>query len=105
MNGLAWLAARASRRKLAEPLKTMPVGAAGPAWPGGIATTSDCGTPLPSYSVDVDVPVALTRTKPCGSNAIPQPSTRLASTFGAPVTFATSTRATYPLQAVGSPAP
>ena len=24
---------------------------------GGIATTSDCGTPVPSYSVEVDVPV------------------------------------------------
>jgi hypothetical protein len=32
----------------AVPLKTMPVGLAGPAVPAGTATIRDCGTPLPS---------------------------------------------------------
>src|SRR6476661_6421127 len=68
--------------KPSPPLKTMPVGFALPPWPGGTATTSDCGTPLPSYSVDVAVALSATQTNPCGLNAMPQPLTRWLSTFG-----------------------
>ena len=42
-------------------------------------TTSDCATPLPSYSVDVAVPALATHEKPCGLNARPQALTRLTS--------------------------
>src|SRR5439155_24562568 len=63
------------------PLNTMPVGAASPALPAGIETTSDCAMPLPSYSVAVDVPLFATQTKPAGLNAIPHGFTRSASTF------------------------
>src|SRR5450755_1659833 len=59
----------------------MPVGAALPELPGGIATTSDCGRPLPSKSVEVDVPLFATQTKPCGLKAMPQALTRCGSAF------------------------
>src|SRR3954471_17397124 len=81
MNGLGPLALFALSTKLLPPLKTSPVGLPGPAVPAGIATTSDCATPLPSYSVEVDVPLSATQTKPCGLNATPQALTRCASVF------------------------
>jgi hypothetical protein len=56
----------------------MPVGA------GGVATTRDCGTPLPSYRVDLSLPLAATQTKPCGLKARPQTLTRLGSLGVAP---------------------
>src|SRR5690349_5369222 len=62
----------------------MPVGEAGPPAPGGIATTSDCATPLPSYSVDVLLPRLLTHTNAAGLKATPQAFTRLTSTWTAP---------------------
>jgi hypothetical protein len=48
MKALAPLAPPWVTWKAEEPLKTIPVGFAGPAAPGGIETTSDCGTPWPS---------------------------------------------------------
>src|SRR5471032_1496363 len=59
------------------PLKTMPVGES------GVATTSVCGTPLPSYSVEVLLPLLATQTKPVGLKAMPQALTRLASVWAA----------------------
>src|ERR1700710_1342483 len=83
MNGLAPVVAPCVTVKPVVLLNTMPVGPAGPAAPGGIATTSVCGTPLPSYRVEFDVPASATHTKPFGLNATPQPLTRCASTFEA----------------------
>src|SRR6185295_1140193 len=79
-----WLTAKSF-----EPLKTMPVGFASPALPAGIETTSDCGTPLPSYSVDLEVSLSATHTKPWGLNAMPQPLTRFGSTLAAQAESAT----------------
>jgi hypothetical protein len=64
-----------------EPLKTIPVGDALPAAPGGIATTSVWRTPSPSYSVEVELWLLATQTNPCGLNAIPHGLTRRVSTF------------------------
>src|SRR5512140_2748060 len=61
------------------PLNTMPVGRAGPAEPGGIATTRDCRTPVPSYNVEVELPALATQTKAAGLKATPQPLTRCVS--------------------------
>src|SRR4051794_10693522 len=48
------------------PLKTIPVGL------GGVLTTRDCGTPLPSYRVELSVPLSATQPKPLGLKAPPQ---------------------------------
>src|SRR5438552_18814369 len=58
--------------KPVEPLKTIPVGLLDvlPA-AGGLATTSDCVTPAPSYSVETPVPLSATHAKPKGLKAIP----------------------------------
>ena len=71
----AWVA-----RNVLPPLKTMPVGLpwVAPAL-GGIVTTSCCGTPLPSYSVDLPVSAFATQTKPNGLKAIPHELMRFAS--------------------------
>src|SRR3954452_16032014 len=55
------------------PLNTRPVGEVG-TW-----TTSDCGTPSPSYSVDRSVPLSATHHGVEGPAARPQPFTRLGS--------------------------
>jgi hypothetical protein len=61
-------------------LNTMPVGPpARPFAAAGMLTTSDCGTPLPSYSVDLLVVLSDTHITPVGLNAMPQPFCRLAS--------------------------
>src|ERR1700730_18362138 len=65
------------------PLKTMPVGFAGPDATAGMVTISDCGTPLPSYRVEVCVPLFATQTTPFGLNTMPQPFFRLGSTWAA----------------------
>src|SRR3569832_1030536 len=74
----------------------MPVGVAAPAPPGGTLTTSDCGTPVPSYSVDLFVPASLTHTKAAGLNATPHAFTRFASAnapcTGLPAALLSTTR-------------
>src|SRR4051812_729918 len=62
-------------------LKTIPVGLAEPPRPAGMETTKDCGTPLPSYRVDFDVPLSATQAKAVGLNARPQPFFRLVSVW------------------------
>src|SRR5450830_1818222 len=69
--------------KSCVPLKTMPVGWASPAAPAGMATTRDCGTPLPSYKVEKLLPLSLTQKKPVGLKATPQALTRWESVCGA----------------------
>ena len=81
MNTLAPLLPACVTAKSVEPLKTMPVGSALPAVPGGIDTTSDCRAPLPSYKVDFELPSSATQTKPCGLKAMPQPLIRFGSLF------------------------
>ncbi len=61
----------------------MPVGSAGPADGGGIATTKDCLTPAPSYSVDVCVWLLATHIGPVGASASPQGLMRLGSVAAA----------------------
>src|SRR5690349_1106326 len=93
------------------PLKTMPVGLALPAVPGGIDTTSDCGTPAPSYSVEVELDRFATQTKARGLKTTPHASTRVGSALAfAYSVFATGrsdTRlvATKPLAMTAAPPP
>jgi hypothetical protein len=83
-------------------LKTMPVGLDGPALPGGIATTRVCGTPLPSYRVEVALPLFATQTKPVGLKAMPQALTRLGRRVRRPLPLsATRVRVANALAMVG----
>src|SRR5689334_17384745 len=50
--------------KSLPPAYTMPVGALCSAPAPGIVTTSDCGLPVPSYRVDLPVPLSDTHTGP-----------------------------------------
>jgi hypothetical protein len=88
--------------KVAPLLKTMPVGLEAPALPGGIATTRDCGTPFPSYSVELALPLFATQTKPAGLKAMPQALISFGSVCSAPEPLsATSARVTKLLASVG----
>src|SRR3984893_19131945 len=66
-----------------ELLKTMPVGAPGDPPGPGMATTNDWGSPLPSYSVALPVPLSATHATPLGLNTTPHPFFRFGSTCGA----------------------
>src|SRR6476659_8715676 len=84
MNLLAPEIPAAVTMKPLEPLNTMPVGLPPlPAEGVGICTTSACGLPAPSYSVEVPVPLFATQTNPNGLNARPQAFTRFGSTWSA----------------------
>src|SRR5215467_4859599 len=77
-------------RKSVVVLPTIPVGSKGTAAAeGGRCTTSGvpagCGTPFPSYRVDVSVWLFATQTGAVGKNTMPQGLTRLASTVAVPL--------------------
>src|SRR5262249_1866441 len=63
---------------LPEPaLNTIPVGfPCAPPTPGMVTTRPAFFLPVPSYSVDLPVPLSATQTNPCGLKATPQPLTR-----------------------------
>src|SRR3954453_12720224 len=68
----------------ADALYTIPVGLPPSGVVGvGICTTSEAATPLPSYNVDVPLPLLATHTKPNGLNARPHALTRAASVWSA----------------------